>query len=147
MRMLDSRMEERGTERSRKIGSAMRDDRKNAGYTIRELATKMDISPTHLTRIELGERIMDSVEKLILFCDVCHVPIEKYLVLCGMRLPEKDTPIRRAFPAIKTNDQEKVISAFANSVTSHDLTNEELEQMVTTAVAFAEFCSKKNQQN
>ncbi len=66
-----------------KIGEAMRDDRKQAGYSIRELAEKLDMSPVHLNRIEKGERPMDSVEKLTLFCDICKTPITKYLALYG----------------------------------------------------------------
>ena len=84
MKQLESRLEGRDSEHARMVGEIMRKDRKNAGYTIRALAEKMDISPTHLTRIESGKRVMDSVVTLILFCDACNVPIEKYLVLSGM---------------------------------------------------------------
>ena len=145
MNMLDSRLEERGSERSRQIGAAMRDDRKNAGYTIRELAGKMEISPTHLTRIESGERLMDSVEKLILFCRACNVPIEKYLVLCGLTLPEEDTPLHRAFPSIQTAEQAEAINTFAHIITAKKLTSDNIQQMLNTAVAFAEFCDRQNQ--
>ena len=139
-------MEERGTAHSREIGNAMREDRKAKGYTIRELAIKMEVSPTHLTRIESGERLMDSVEKLILFCDACEVPIEKYLVLCGMKGPAKDTPIRRAFPAIKDDQQESAVATFAKLIASKDLTPENIQQMLNTAIAFADFCDKQNQE-
>lgn len=145
MKMLESRMEERGSEHSRMIGRIMREDRKKAGYTIRSLAEKMDISPTHLTRIESGDRLMDSVAKLILFCDACSVPIEKYLVLCGMEIPETDTPVRRAFPAISSKEQEDAIVAFAKLITSKNLTDDNITQMLDTATAFADFCDKKNQ--
>lgn len=65
-----------------KIGEAMREDRKNAGYSIRELAEKLDMNPIRLNRIEKGERLMD-FEKLTLFCDICKTPITKYLALYG----------------------------------------------------------------
>lgn len=146
MKILDNRMEERGTEHSRKIGNAMREDRKNAGYTIRELAEKMGISPTHLTRIESGERLMDSVKQLTLFCDACRVPIYKYLILCGMKSTENDSPVRRAFSAIQTEEQEEAVSVFANLLTSRNLTPENIRQMLNTAIAFADFCDKQNQQ-
>lgn len=146
MRMLDGRIEERGTEVSRRIGTAMREDRKDAGFTIRELAEKMNISPTHLTRIESGERLMDSIESLILFCEACHVPIDKYLVLCGLNNLEMDTPIRRAFPAVKSTQQEKAISTFARLITSKDLSEENILQILNTAIAFADFCDKQNQE-
>ena len=103
-----------------------------------------DFSPTHLTRIESGERLMDSIESLILFCDACHVPIDKYLVLCGMQRPEKDTPTRRAFPAIETGEQENAINTFAKMITSKKLTTEDITQILTTAIAYADFCDKKN---
>lgn len=146
MRMLDGRIEERGTEVSRRIGAAMREDRKEAGFTIRDLAEKMKISPTHLTRIESGERLMDSIESLILFCNACHVPIDKYLALCGSNTISLDTPLRRALPAIKTEQQEEAISVFAKLITSKDLTEDNIQQMLNTAIAFADFCDKQNQE-
>ena len=140
----ESYMDEMGSDRAKIIGENMRDDRKAARYTIRELAEKIDVSPTHLNRIEKGERLMDSVDKLIRFCAVCQVPIEKYLVLSGMRLPEKDTPIRRAFPTIETPEQEQAIAAFAETICSKKLTPEDITQMLNTAIAYADFCDKKN---
>lgn len=140
----DSYMGEIGSERSEIIGKNMAADRKAAGYTIRELAEKMDISPTHLNRMEKGERLMDSVAKLIIFCNVCHVPIEKYLVLCGMQISERDTPIRRAFPAIVSDDQENAIDRFAKMITSKKRTAEDIAQILNTAIAYADFCDKKN---
>lgn len=144
MKMLESRMDGRETVKALRIGERMRLDRKSAGYTIREIAEKIDISPTHLTRIERGERLMDSVEKLILFCEVCSVPVEDYLVLAGMTIPS--TTIRKAFPAIQSQEEEDAISAFAKAITSNKLTSENITQMLNTAIAFAEFCDKQNQQ-
>ena len=141
----ESYMDEIGSERSELIGKHMTADRKAAGYTIRELAEKIDMSPTHLNRMEKGQRLMDSVSKLINFCEACHVPIEKYLVLCGMHISEKDTPIRRAFPAIQNEKQENAIDAFAQMITSKKLTSEDITQILNTAVAYADFCAKKNQ--
>lgn len=141
----ESYMEEIGSERSELIGKHMTADRKAAGYTIRELAEKIDMSPTHLNRMEKGQRLMDSVSKLINFCEACHVPIEKYLVLCGMHISEEDTPIRRAFPAIENEEQENAIDAFAKMITSKKLTSEDITQILNTAIAYADFCDKKNQ--
>ena len=146
MKMLESRLDGIGTKKAIAIGNRMREARKDAGYTIRELAEKMDISPTHLNRIEKGERLMDSVEKLILFCEICRVPIEDYLVLCGMELSDADTPIRRAFPSIRTKEEEEAIAPFAKAVTTKNLTADNITQMLNAAIAFADFCDKQNQQ-
>ena len=146
MKMLESRLDGIGTKKAIAIGNRMREARKDAGYTIRELAEKMDISPTHLNRIEKGERLMDSVEKLILFCEICRVPIEDYLVLCGMELSDADTPIRRAFPSIRTKEEEEAIASFAKAVTTKNLTADNITQMLNAAIAFADFCDKQNQQ-
>ena len=145
MKQLESRIEGRDSEHARMVGAIIRQDRKNAGYTIRALAEKMDISPTHLTRIESGKRVLDSVVTLILFCEACNVPIEKYLVLSGMKLDEKDTPVRRAFPSISNQEQENAVAAFAELITSKNLTSDNISQMLDTATAFADFCDKKNQ--
>ena len=146
MRMLESRMDGRESERAARIGEQMRIDRKNIGLTIREVAEMIDISPTHLTRIERGERLMDSIEKLILFCEICRVPVEKYLILAGMKVSETDTDVRRAFPAIRSEEEENAIVTFAKMITSKNLTSENISQILNTAIAFAEFSDKQNQQ-
>ena len=135
-----------GSEWAQKVGNMIRDDRKAAGYTIRELAEMIEISPTHLNRMEKGDRPLDSTKTLVRICDACHVPIERYLVMFGMRLTELNNPVRRAFPAIKTADQEEAISTFAKLVTSDCLSVENIRQMLTTAIAFADFCAKQNQE-
>ena len=62
-----------------------------------------------------------------------------------MKLDEKDTPVRRAFPGISNKEQENAISAFAELITSKNLTSDNMSQMLDTATAFADFCDKKNQ--
>ena len=136
---------ENGSDRAKKIGEAMRRDRKEARYTIRQLAEIIDVSPTHLNRMEKGLRIMDSIEKLIRFCDACHVPIDGYLSLCGLQYAgNNQDPIGRAFPQIRTSEQKDAINSFANIILSHDLSKEELEQILKNTMAYADFCSKSN---
>ena len=141
----DSYMDEMGSDRAKVIGQNMAADRKAAGFTIRELAEKLEMSPTHLNRMEKGERLMDSVNKLIQFCRFCHVPIEKYLVLCGMSLSENDTATRKAFPAIQSSEQEEAINTFAKIITSKKLSSDDLTQILNNAISYADFCDKKNQ--
>lgn len=147
MKMLESRIENMGSEHAKAIGDRMRTARKEAGLTIRELAARMGISPTHLNRMENGERLMDSVQNLISFCEICHVPIEDFLILCGMKITDSEMPVYRAFPAIRSKEEAEAISQFAKAITSRSLTNENISQMVNTAIAFADFCDKQNQQN
>lgn len=135
-----------GSEWAQKVGGMIREDRKAAGYTIRELAEKIEISPTHLNRMEKGDRPLDSTKTLVRICDVCHIPIERYLVMFGMRLSEMNTPIRRAFPSIKNSEQEKAISTFAKLVTSDNLSAENVQQMLNTAIAYADFCDRQNRE-
>jgi len=146
MEMLESRIENIDPERAKAIGDRMRIARKEAGFTIRELAARMEISPTYLNRMENGKRLMDSVQNLISFCEICQVPIEDFLVLCGMKIPDSEAPIYRAFPAIKNEKQAEAISQFAKAITSKTLTDENISQMVNTAIAFADFCDKQNQE-
>ena len=141
----DNYMDEMGSDRAKLIGQNMLNDRKEAGFTIRALAEKLEISPTHLNRMEKGERLMDSVSKLIQFCSVCHVPIEKYLVLCGMPVSEKDTLTRRAFPAIQSDEQEEAINTFAKIITTKNLSSDDITQILNNAISYAEFCDNKNQ--
>ena len=135
-----------GSDWAQKVGGMIREDRKAAGYTIRELAEKIEISPTHLNRMEKGDRPLDSTKTLVRICDVCHVPVERYLVMFGMRLSEMNTPVRRAFPAVESPQQEEAITTFAKLITSKDLTPENINQMLNTAIAFADFCDKQNQE-
>lgn len=141
----ESYTEERGSERAKAIGENMRNDRKAARYTIRQLAELIDVSPTHLNRMEKGDRLMDSIAKLIRFCDVCQVPVEKYLVLCGLDYPNNESLIRRAFPMIKTDEQEKAISTFAEVITAGYLSNDNITQILNNAMAYAAYCQKQQE--
>lgn len=136
-----------GSDWAKRVGDMIREDRKKAGFTIRELAEKIEISPTHLNRMEKGERPLDSTKTLVRICETCLVPIERYLVMFGMHISEKDSPVRRAFPGIETEQQEEAISTFAKLITSKKLTTDNITQMINTAIAFADFCDKQNQQN
>ena len=133
-----------GSDWALSVGKQIREDRKNVGLTIRELAEEIGISPTHLNRIENGERPLDSTKTLIRICQVCRVPLEKYLVMYGLRLNKDDTPVRRAFPRIENSAQEDAIVKFADLLISNNLTTDNIASMLNTATAFAEFCDKKN---
>lgn len=144
MKMLDSRIEGNGSQRAIEIGKAMKDARIAAGLGLRETAGIIGVSPTHLARIESGERLMDSLEKLIAFCELVHEPIEKYLVIAGMNIPDQQTPVRKAFPSITTDEQEQALTSFARIITSLKLTPDDYIQLINSATAYAEFCDKKN---
>lgn len=135
-----------GSDWAKKVGEQIKEDRTNAGYSIRRLAERIDVSPTHLSRMETGDRPLDSTKTLVRLCEACHVPIERYLVLYGMRISEKDSPIRRAFPSIETPAQEDAVNKFVNLLTSNDLTPEDITQILNAATAFSEFCTKNKTQ-
>lgn len=139
----EGRREEIVTERARMIGEQFCNDRKNARYTIRDLAALLEISPTHLNRIEKGYRLLDSIGTLIRFCELCQVPINKYLLLYGMKYTEDSTPVRKAFPAIRTTDQEKAVIDFEEIITSGNLSTDDLRQIRDIVTAYADFCRKR----
>lgn len=140
----EGRREEVVTERARIIGDAMRKDRKDARYTIREMAKLLDLSATHLNRMENGYRLLDSIETLIRFCEILDVPIDKYLRLCGMTYKDSGTAVSKAFPAVESQDQENAITAFAQTITSRRLTADDLAQILDNVTAYADFCTGRN---
>lgn len=133
------------SEWAKKVGGMIREDRKNAGFKVREFAEVIGISPTYLTRMEKGERPLDSTKTLVRICKACHVPIEKYLAMFGMEYSGRDTPIRRAFPTITTEQEEEAIAFFANLITLSNLAPDNITQILNVATAYAEFCEKQNE--
>ena len=144
MNVLDNRTEGNGSELAIEIGKKMNKARIAFGYSLRELAGLMNISATHLNRIEKGERILDSIDLLISFCKNCHEPIEDYLIMLGWQSPENTTPIRKAFPAIETTEQEDTITALSRIIVTRRLNKEDMDQIVINVTAYANYCDIKN---
>lgn len=144
MKQYASQQEGQGSELAIRIGAKMRADRKAAGYTLIEAADRIDVSQTHLTRLEKGDRLFDSVDKLIQWCNVVRVPIEGYLELMGWENKGATSLVRKAFPAITTDEQEAAINAFADLIIKKNLSPADMIQMVNAATAYAEFCDKNN---
>lgn len=144
MKQLKNQEEGKGSPLAIRIGNRMREDRKNVGLTLLEVADRIEVSQTHLTRLEKGERLFDSVEKLIRWCEVVHVPIEVYLEMMGWNNPGNDSLVKKAFPAIQSEEQEAAIVAFADLILKKKLSPTDMMQMINAATAYAEFCDKNN---
>ena len=126
-------------------GQYLKKKRLQCGYTIRQFAKATGCSASYITRIEHGERELNSISDIILFASTLHFPIGELIQLTGVSASEIHTPIRLAFPGIQTSHQEAVISQFANLITSGILSDEQMDQMVFNATAFKEYCQKCSQ--
>jgi transcriptional regulator with XRE-family HTH domain len=121
------------------LGDYIRNRRQELGMTIKELAEKINCSPTHVTRIELHQRKCDSMQLLVDFANALNVPTERLLDLAGQALPESDDFLRRAIPSIKNDYQKQIITEFAQLITGNSLTKPEMQQLILQATAMVEF--------
>lgn len=125
-------------------GQYLREKRLQRGYSIRELAAKAECSASYITRIEHGQRRLDSMANIISFASILDFPVSELLQLTGLSDSKTLSPIRAAFPSIQTSQQEAVISQFASLITSGVLSDAQMEQLIFNATAFKEYCQKYN---
>lgn len=126
------------------LGNYIRKLRKDRGMSIRELAEAAGCSAAHVTRIELAQRRVDSMKTIVSFANALNIPTEELLSLTGQRLQNSESLVKVAFPSVNTDHQESVISAFAQLVTSGSMTDEQMDQILTQATAYSEYCARIN---
>lgn len=129
-----------------RLGKRIRAARKEKHMTIAELADKVGCSHTHITRLELAQRRIDSFQLLAKFSEVLNIPMEELLALSGQAVQKDNSLVKVAFPSISSDFQEEVIAKFATLVTNGHMTEEQIQEMLIHAVAFSEYCEKKNEQ-
>lgn len=123
-----------------RLGNRIREARKEQQLTIKELSAKVGCSTTHLTRIELGQRPLTSFPLLMSFADVLHIPSEELIALAGQGLTGDESYLKLALPSVKSAAQEDAVVKFAQLITANELTDAELEHILTDATAFVEYC-------
>lgn len=123
-------------------GQYLQEKRLRCGYSIRQLAKETGFSASYITRVEHGDRELNSMSDIILFASTLHFPVGELIQLTGLSASNVYTPVRLAFPGIQTSHQEAVISQFANLITSGTLSEEQMDQMIFNATAFKEYCQK-----
>lgn len=126
-------------------GQYLREKRIKRGFSVRELALQADCSASYITRVEHGQRRLDSMTNIIAFASILDFPVGELLQLTGLADDKILSPVRAAFPSIKNAHQEAVISQFAKLVSADTLSDEQLDQMIFNATAFSEYCQKCNQ--
>lgn len=122
------------------LGPRIRRIRKEQKMTIQELANAMGCSSTHLTRIELGERQVDSVALIATIAQSLQVSPQELL---GNNPPSTGALIRSAFPGVQSEKQEQVLIQLASIIANKGLTDSQLEAMLEQATAYAEYCSNR----
>lgn len=127
-----------------RLGQKIRELRKSQNMTIKELSEEVGCSTTHLTRIELAQRRVDSMSLLVQFSRALHVPTEELLSISSQSIQNEDSLIKVAFPGVENEKQEQIISAFTRLVTGMNLSDQQLDRMLEQATAYAEYCSRKN---
>jgi len=126
------------------LGAYIRKLRKDRGMSIRELAEAAGCSAAHVTRIELAQRRVDSMKTIVSLADALNVPTEELLSLAGQHIQNSDSLVKVAFPSVNTAHQESIISAFAQLVSSGNMTDEQLDQILIQATAYSEYCARIN---
>ncbi|MCM1508638.1 MAG: helix-turn-helix transcriptional regulator [Ruminococcus flavefaciens] len=127
-----------------RLGQHIRELRKERGLTIKELSEIVGCSTTHITRIELGQRRIDSMSLMIAFSHALNVPTEELLSISGQSIQQSESLVRVAFPSISTDQQEMAITEIASLITGNELTSGQLQHLIDQAVAYAEYCDRKN---
>ena len=125
------------------LGAYIRKLRKDRGMSIRELAEAAGCSAAHVTRIELAQR-RDSMKTIVSLADALNVPTEELLSMAGQHIQNSDSLVKVAFPSVNTAHQESVISSFAQLVTSGNMTDEQMDQILIQATAYSEYCARIN---
>ncbi len=126
------------------LGAYIRKLRKDRGMSIRELAEAAGCSAAHVTRIELAQRRVDSMKTIVSLADALNVPTEELLSMAGQHIQNSDSLVKVAFPSVNTAHQESVISSFAQLVTSGNMTDEQMDQILIQATAYSEYCARIN---
>lgn len=126
------------------LGQRLRDARKAKGWTIKELSEILGISTTHLTRLELGQRRVDSMALLMTFAENLDLPLEELIALQGQDFHENPSYVKLAFPGVTTENQIHAISKFASLISSSELSTQELEYLLIQATAMVEFWLKQH---
>lgn len=127
----------------KKFGERIRSARLAHDWTIRELSAKVGCSTTHLTRIELGRRHVDSTKLIIALANVLNIPVDELMELNGQNT-KQGSFLRIAIPSIRSELDEKIITSFSILVTSTDLTKKQAEHLLTQCRAFIEYCQRQN---
>lgn len=125
-----------------RLGNRIRMERQNRKWTIKELSARIGVSTTHLTRLELGQRRVDSMALLTAFSDVLGIPMEEMLRLSGQDLKNDDSYVKLAFPGITSEVQKQAVMSFTRLITEAQLTDKEIALLVTQATAMVEFIER-----
>lgn len=126
------------------FGEHVRKLRTEQHMSLRELAEASGFSATHVQRIECGMRRVDSLDVIYRLAGALHAPAEDFLCIAAKDLVGTTSFVRMAFPGINSDHQEQTVCRFAQLVSSADMTDEQLDNLLFHVTAFAEYCKKTN---
>ena len=128
-----------------KLGDLVKTKRIQKGYTKRELALLVGISHTEIHRIETGERREPSWKVLMSIGKELDIPKGEILAAAGYEDFDITPSITNIFPGIKTEKQEETLKKVADLLSiSPDLTDNELDKLVSQAEMYIEFAKKSH---
>ncbi len=134
--------DENGNEIKRKdidprLGLRIRELRRSQEMTVVELAEKIGCSPTQITKIEMGHRRVSNSDLVVKFAQVLGVAPNGLLELSGYSLTDTGSPLSSADASAK---QIEIINQLTVLITSLNLTDDQLDQLLAQAKSFAEYC-------
>lgn len=128
------------------LGQRLRAARKSRGWTIKELSEILGISTTHLTRLELGQRRVDSMALLMTFAENLDLPLEELIALQGQDFHENPSYVKLAFPGVTNDDQIQAISQFATLISSSVLSAQEMDMLLMQATAMVRYWESQREE-
>lgn len=75
-------------ETKEEFGSIIRIRRKLSGLSLRELARKVEISPTYLSKVERGDFDPPSSKVIVRLCLLLDIDRDRMLAMCGKVAPD-----------------------------------------------------------
>lgn len=125
-----------------KLGKLIHEARKKQFISQEELSEKAGINRMYLSRLENGKRPIIDLIQAKKFSDILDIPLEKLVETIKLVEPEENVMrLENYFPYIETKKQKDAIERFASLVTRSGLTDEQLDHMLTQAIAYAQYCS------
>jgi len=112
------------------LGNFIKERRLAKEWSMRELATKSDVSLTEIHRVENGERSNPSIRVLNSIGDALGVSKEDLLSIAGYKVDNENIPlIAKVFPDLKSTEQQRVIQNIVDNIIKNELNDSQLVEL------------------
>jgi len=117
----------------KELGEFIRKRRRYFGMSQNYLATRCGISRTEIVRIESGQRKQPSLTNLKKISENLYVPFDKLKSLAKYESKEGENALSFYYPALKTEKQISSIESIIEIITTNNLSDKALDDIVYQA--------------